>query len=1134
MKNYIIEAGDTISAIAKANGISQKKLLAANQSISDGNDIKVGDQLSISEKVEDPATKDALSQSNSKTDGGVEECPLQAEWLTIKPLRYAVAEDDSEINLAEDLTLNSNLPALTQHKYITRLLSDQVVYLYHPEEKYLLQVVYADGKGQGKCLFGEPTQEIVSALPLLKQPKDSKVIMWLTQAPLTQARIDLLQANPDLIEKAGQMIDFAKAAKGQQEETFPLFDVKKYLAELAPNVTSLLDWSANPLETSTDENTFIGDCQSATPDNNYGVCLVDAIGITTDLCREFSIAYEMVMSNMATVQHPFQMAKLTRALINREANKANKATEMDEGRLRVLFGTFPPPELTQSLIVSGFSDEKKNRIFEEKRAEHEASFQEYFSDYKKDVAAQAEKNAQEKKAELEAYVHVSEMDQLLNNNDKAGSEYKKVLEDLAEDWVTWIQDGSRILDLAFSWFDDNDEAQFLLKENLLAASLNNINAPDKGAEIVAKWVDSLSSQLAQTNETDLSITIEGNGAHYFIAMGFGTFLITGSSWLNAINGVVDAARTEIVKAHELLLYKARATPSTEALMHALTGHLTHLGVKSEGAQVLWKKMIANMSLRYGLQFPTYKANLHDVAFDLKASYAAMTAVTLNQPLKQVLSQDIRQLRRVSNYVDLLDLEQGAPPGDPFTRNQAKYPKPFAKYLNAAEVYGKNNTTLKTVYAKTEKIFSTASQTKLVGIFALGQLFNTVKLYDAMEQDRSFKAKADFYTALFSLSIASMALVDTVFSKSFAGQSFTGYMKTTGATALGNKTADLLKRKKLGETYFRRYEFDVKKQMDFYEDIGNKAAKFVNGAFRALPAIGALVATFSSWLKRSDDAEQQSTGVVTLSTLSLVANAASAALFITAIFFSGPALVILGTILGVLGVAFDFWRDMVADDKLALLLKTSYWGKGQYKYNKDVSSLEEKEEYLSADISDDAIRKGVVSGLKKELRAFCDYLYKPMAQIVEQTKEGALSVFKIQVEFPQFIKGVSDVTFSITGRRTGVKSVLLATSSTENRWQMNKLKGQLDIKNQSGILTLEVDERKLAPQPIRGAGQMGRPVSTQGMNYTEYNLSLEYDQPAGIPINLTYPKITIADGGSILAFWRDHTEIEEFHLETATP
>lgn len=1134
MKNYIIEAGDTISAIAKANGISQKKLLAANQSISDASDIKVGDQLSIPEKIEDPATQAANTESNSKTDGAVEECPLQAEWLTIKPLRYAVAEDDSEINLAEDLTLNSNLPALTQHKYITRQLSDQVVYLYHPEEMYLLQVAYFDGKAEGQCLFGEPSQEVTAALPLLKQSKGSKVIMWLTQSPLTQARVDLLQANPDLIEKAGQKIDFAKAARDQQEDTFPLFDVKKYLAELASNVTSLLDWSANPLETSADENAFIGDYQSATPDNNYGVCLVDAIGITTDLCREFSIAYEMVMSNMATVQHPFQMAKLTRALINREANKANKATEMDEGRLRVLFGTFPPPELTQSLIVSRFSDEKKNRIFEEKRVEHEESFQQYLNDYKKDVDAQAEKNAQEKKSELEEHINVSEMDELLANKDKAGSEYKKVLEDLAEDWVTWIQDSSRILDLAFSWFDDTDEAQFLLKEHLLAASLNNINAPDKGAEIVAKWVDSLSSQIGQDKDLDSEIKIEGNGAHYFIAMGFGTALITGSSWLNAFNSLAGTTRTEIQKAHEQLLFNTRATPSTEALMQAVTGHLTHLGVKTQGAQALWKNMITNMSWRYGLQFPTYSANLHDVAFDLKASYAAMAAVTLNQPLKQALTQNLRQLRRVGNYVDLLDLEQGTAPGDPFTRNQAKYPKPFAKYLSAAEVYGKNSTTLKAVYAKTEKIFSSASQTKLVGIFALGQLFNTIKLYDALEQDNSFKAKADLYTALFGLSTASMVLVDTVFSKSFAGQSFTGYMKATGANALGNKTTALLKKTKFGDSIFRYAAIDIEKQMEMYERLGTKAAKFVNGAFRALPAVGALVATFSSWLKRSDDTQQQSAGVVTLSTLSLIANGASAIFFITGIFFSGPALVILGTVLGVLGMAFDFWRDMVADDKLELLLKTSYWGKGQYKYKDSISSMEEKEEYIRGDVSDDPTRKDIIAGLAKELRAFCDYLYKPVAQIVEQTKHGVLSMFKIQVELPQFIKGVSDVTFSITGRRTGVQSVMLATSSAENRWQMNKLKGQLDIKNQTGILTIEVDESTLAPQPIRGAGQMGRPASAKGMNYTEYNLSLEYDQPAGIPIRLTYPKITIDDGGSILAFWRDHTEIEEFQLERALP
>lgn len=49
---------------------------------------------------------------------------------------------------------------------------------------------------------------------------------------------------------------------------------------------------------------------------------------------------------------------------------------------------------------------------------------------------------------------------------------------------------------------------------------------------------------------------------------------------------------------------------------------------------------------------------------------------------------------------------------------------------------------------------------------------------------------------------------------------------------------------------------------------------------------------------------------------------------------------------------------------------------------------------------------------------------------------------------------------------------------------------------------------------------------------KYNLSLEYKQPAGIPINLKYPKITIDDNKFALSFWRNQTEIEDFYLEQA--
>lgn len=1125
MKKYIIESGDTISSIAKANGISQKKLLAANKAISDASDIKAGDQLIIPAKIEDPATQAALNQSNTPIDNPVRSCPLQAEWLTIKPLRYAVAEDDSEINLAEDLTLNSNLPALTQHKYITRQLSDQVVYLYHPEEKYLLQVVYFDGKAEGQCLFGEPSQEVTAALPLLKQSKGSKVIMWLTQSPLTQARVDLLQANPDLIEKAGQKIDFAKAAKDQQEDTFPLFGVKKYLAELASNVTSLLDWSANPLETSADENSFIGDYQIATPDNNYGVCLVDAIGITTDLCREFSIAYEMVMTDITTTQHPFQMAKLTRAIIDREANKANKANkapEMDEGRLRVLFGTFPSPELTQSLIVSRFSDEKKTRIFEEKGAEHEESFQQYLNDYKKDVAAQAEKNAQEKKSELEELIHKDKMDALLDKQPNAAKEQKKILEGLAEDWVSWIKDNKGSLDLALTWLDDADEKQLLLKETLVAASINNINAFDKGVAIVAEWVDSLSTQLS---EEDTRATISGVGAHYFITMGFGTVVLTGSKWLKAINGLVSSVRTEIEKAHAALMFKMRATPPTEVLLDTISAHLVKMGTTTPEGQALWKKTFDNMSRRYGMQFATVTAKLDDVAFDLKASYTAVSAVTFNQVLREEARSVVRSSTKI---VNLIDLEQAGAPGDPFIRDQAKYPRFLAKHMNALELYGKN---LKAVYAKSDKIFASASQAKLVGIFAFAQLFNTIKLYDAMEQDTSFKAKADFYSALFGLSTASMALVDKVFSKSFAGQSFTGYMKTTGAMAVGNKTTALLNKTKPLEIL----KLSDAKQTSFYEYIGTKAGKLVNGAFRALPVLGALVATFSTSVKLWDDVGKQNTMTVALSTLSLVANGGSAVFFIVGFLFSGPVLIVLATALGILAIALDFWRGMVADDQAKLLLKSSYWGKSDYKYQEKISSWEDRSQLFSGDASEEEEQKKIVKTMGRELQAFCDYLYKPVAQVVEQSKVGALSVFTIKIELPNFVKGQSNVIFAISGDSSYTQdSVLLATNSEDNRWQMNNLKGGLTIENNTGLLTLEIDERTLTSHREKRiqTGQASRNNSTKGMNYMKYNLSLEYKQPAGIPINLKYPKITIDDNKFALSFWRNQTEIEDFYLEQA--
>lgn len=1145
MKNYIIEAGDTISAIAKNNGISQKKLLAANQSISDASDIKAGDQLSIPEKVEDPATQAANAESTSKTDGAVEECPLQAEWLTIKPLRYAVAEDDSEINLAEGLKLNADLPALTEHKYITRQLSDQVVYLYHPEEKYLLQVVYADGNGQGECLFGEPSQDVKAALPLLKQSKGSKVIMWLTQSPLTQARVDLLQANPDLIEKAGQKIDFAKAARDQQEDTFPLFDVKKYLAELTPNVTSLLEWSANPLETSTDENAFIGDYQSATPDNNYGVCLVDAIGITTDLCREFSIAYEMVMSNIATVQHPFQMAKLTRAVINREVKSVYKEVEESQKkRAQVAVGEFPSPEFTRAKIIAGVASIKDMPSYEEKKKEHEKEVQNYIEGYNGVHGNLAEKKAQEKKSELEEHIHAEEMDQFIADHPNAAKEQKKILEDLAEDWVSWLKDDKGSLDLALTWLDDGDEEQIPFKEALVAAMINNINAFDKGAELAKKWTDYIADQIEKGSDSN-PVQTKGLGAHLMIAMGYvGQGLLIGSPWLNAFSGLVDGGRDAVAKYRKNLLESSKltVTHSTELLFETATVHMVSIGVSSSRGQNLWQNTMETMAWRYGVQLSVQQADLSQVVPDITASYAAMIAVSGNKNLLEDTATEYSALR--GKKVGLYNLEGEEP---------KKYPRYLAKYMNKIEVYAANSEGFKTAYANSDKLFTPARQTGAVGIFAAAQLYNTVSLYEAMEkatEQDGAKPYVDFFNAFYGVVTASIALVDKLGRESFAGTNFTAYMAGEGkdmgkgAIMLGNKVSAALKGSTKLKAFADILKFSAKEQMQYSELIGKGVTKVVGYSFRALPAVGAVFATVSSYLQLGKDRQAQNVTATTLSVLSLAANASSLVLFASAIIYTGPVLVPLAIALSILALGIDLVHGMFVDDAATVLIKRSFWGNGDYKYGSDLGTLKDRMDFFKA-----LKQKGkkpedtVIKAILTEQRAFCDYLFKPLAKITQSSKnDKGLSKFIIQVYLPGFIQWKSDVLFSITGRRGGT-SVELATQSRDNRWQMNNLKGAFSMSDErTGLLTFAVDEALLAKHKIKKTGQMSRQNTLtrhdnntneqtgKGMNYTSYQMTLEYKYPSGFPVTLRYPNITIDDDKWSLSFWRDQTEIDDFHLE----
>ncbi|MCS7488767.1 hypothetical protein UA24_20530, partial [Marinomonas sp. BSi20414] len=122
-----------------------------------------------------------------------------------------------------------------------------------------------------------------------------------------------------------------------------------------------------------------------------------------------------------------------------------------------------------------------------------------------------------------------------------------------------------------------------------------------------------------------------------------------------------------------------------------------------------------------------------------------------------------------------------------------------------------------------------------------------------------------------------------------------------------------------------------------------------------------------------------------------------------------------------------------------------------------------------------------------------------------------------------------VLFSITGRRGGT-SVELASQSRDNRWQMNNLKGAFSMSDdRTGLLTFEVDEATLDTHKIKKTGQMSRhnaftghdndtnEQTAKGMNYTSYQMTLEYKYPSGFPVTLRYPNITIDDDKWSLSF-----------------
>jgi hypothetical protein len=108
---------------------------------------------------------------------------------------------------------------------------------------------------------------------------------------------------------------------------------------------------------------------------------------------------------------------------------------------------------------------------------------------------------------------------------------------------------------------------------------------------------------------------------------------------------------------------------------------------------------------------------------------------------------------------------------------------------------------------------------------------------------------------------------------------------------------------------------------------------------------------------------------------------------------------------------------------------------------------------------------------------------------------------------------SDVSVYLQGYTEKDAKDLLVSHNRENRWKTNQLNGKISLLNDNtAALSFEVNEALLET------------------DYRFYQLALAYHNPAGYPVSLKYPKITISDEEQWFEFWRSSTELESFEVE----
>ncbi|CAG9295106.1 LysM peptidoglycan-binding domain-containing protein [Celerinatantimonas diazotrophica] len=741
--NYTIKANDTLSQIADKYNVPVQKIVDLNNSLKGHEDsIFAGDSLTLPDDVKlvpkeeataDPASQAALLADSENDDSPVQSCPLQGGYFTIKPLRYGVVHKEDVSNLPDTLVTTAKLTPLNEHKYNARQLYQQVVYLYNIKDNYLLEVEYGDGKpdggilqSAGRCVFGDAPSAVKDALPYLKQPKNAQVIMWLAPERISQRWAKVLESHQEQILKVGQKIDFALAAKGKAADVYQLTD--KSLLELLADaqVSEPINWvhpSIAPLSES-ETKKLIVPYKKITPNNHYAVCLIDAIGITSDLCREYSATYQALVQEIGHSAHPYIMGKLTQKVIDKTAKKSVKGMDEIAQRAGPIYKPYPEyiDDLFQMHLLPKSEQEKYQKLIANKiqqaqkgtsktdainivgndftaipyagyredlvkiqglKGDEREQFKNKIQEkVKKELERKARKNSQnlanvefqdyqEKKSDLEENIYKEKMDEYLNTHESFHKQVAERLETLVADWLIWARHEQS--DQALSWLDPYEIDTYQHREALVLAMLDNLNVSAAGDKEIQSWID---AWLAVAKNQKPKGVNNGLAAHVALSVGFvKDALMSGSPLISLLMTFSGTAEKDLENIKTLIKKRNYpATVYTDELLYIYVNRLVITGVQSESSRILIQDYMQIFRYRYSYTFQLFKFKLGKVLAEASASQMAeLSQVTghfagkpINDPTLANKTVTLYQLdERIYSTSSVLEQPVGVATKNPF-------------------------------------------------------------------------------------------------------------------------------------------------------------------------------------------------------------------------------------------------------------------------------------------------------------------------------------------------------------------------------------------------------------------------------------------------------------------------------------